>query len=84
MKEGLPQDPMMRQLVQMARGKMLSRRATLLGLGGTAAVMSWPLVPLTPRELLLRQRTFPTAKKFWFGTTGRSTWTVRMTLLTQP
>ena len=40
MKEGLPQDPMMRQLVQMARGKMLSRRATLLGLGGTAAVMS--------------------------------------------
>ncbi len=30
----------MRQLVQMARGKMLSRRATLLGLGGTAAVMS--------------------------------------------
>jgi len=40
MKEGLPQDPMMRQLVQMARGKMLSRRATLLGLGGTAAVLS--------------------------------------------
>jgi spermidine/putrescine transport system substrate-binding protein len=40
MKEGLPQDPMLRQLVQMARGKMLSRRATLLGLGGTAAVMS--------------------------------------------
>ncbi len=40
MKEGLPQDPMMRQLVQMARGTMLSRRATLLGLGGTAAVMS--------------------------------------------
>ncbi len=40
MKESLPQDPMMRQLVQMARGKMLSRRATLLGLGGTAAVMS--------------------------------------------
>jgi spermidine/putrescine transport system substrate-binding protein len=40
MKEGLPQDPMMRQLVQMARGKMLSRRATLLGIGGTAAVLS--------------------------------------------
>ncbi len=40
MKEGLPQDPMMRELVQMARSRMLSRRAALLGLGGTAAVVS--------------------------------------------
>ena len=40
MKEGLPQDPMMRQLVQMARAKTMSRRAALLGLGGTAAAVT--------------------------------------------
>lgn len=40
MKRGLPEDPMMRQLVQMARQKMISRRAALLGLGGTAAALS--------------------------------------------
>lgn len=40
MKEGLPQDPTMRQLVQMARSRMISRRAALLGLGGSAAAVS--------------------------------------------
>ncbi|MEY3624755.1 MAG: hypothetical protein RL696_136 [Actinomycetota bacterium] len=40
MNQGLPQDPMMRQLVQMARSKMLSRRAALLGLGGTATALT--------------------------------------------
>lgn len=40
MKRGLPEDPMMRQLVQMAQQKMMSRRAALLGIGGTAAALS--------------------------------------------
>jgi spermidine/putrescine transport system substrate-binding protein len=40
MKRGLPEDPMMRQLVLMARQNMISRRAALAGLGGTAAVLS--------------------------------------------
>lgn len=39
MKQGLPQDPMMRQLVQMARHNM-TRRAALAGIGGTAAALS--------------------------------------------
>ncbi|MCF8529415.1 MAG: spermidine/putrescine ABC transporter substrate-binding protein [Aquiluna sp.] len=39
MKQGLPQDPMMRQLVLMARHNM-TRRAALAGLGGTAAALS--------------------------------------------
>lgn len=40
MKRGLPEDPMMRQLVQMARNNMISRRAALAGIGGTAAVLT--------------------------------------------
>ena len=40
MKRGLPEDPMMRQLVQMARNHMISRRAALAGIGGTAAVLT--------------------------------------------
>jgi len=40
MKQGLPEDPTMRQLVQMARSKMISRRAALLGLGGSAAAVT--------------------------------------------
>ena len=39
MKQGLPQDPMMAQLVKMARHNM-TRRAALAGLGGTAAALS--------------------------------------------
>ncbi|MFM1784220.1 MAG: hypothetical protein RLZZ579_497 [Actinomycetota bacterium] len=39
MKRGLPQDPMMRQLVQMARANM-TRRAALAGMGGTAAALT--------------------------------------------
>ena len=40
MKKGLPQDPMLRQLVIMAREHQMSRRAALAGLGGTAAALS--------------------------------------------
>jgi spermidine/putrescine transport system substrate-binding protein len=40
MKRGLPEDPMMRQLVELARNHMISRRAALAGIGGTAAVLS--------------------------------------------
>lgn len=40
MKKGLPQDPMLRQLVVMAREHQMSRRAALAGLGGTAAALS--------------------------------------------
>ena len=40
MKRGLPEDPMMRELVQMARNSMISRRAALAGIGGTAAALS--------------------------------------------
>lgn len=40
MKKGLPQDPMLRQLVVMAREHQFSRRAALAGLGGTAAALS--------------------------------------------
>jgi len=39
MKRGLPEDPMMRQLVLMARHNM-TRRAALAGIGGTAAALS--------------------------------------------
>lgn len=39
MKRGLPEDPMMRQLVQMARSNM-TRRAALAGMGGTALAAS--------------------------------------------
>lgn len=39
MKRGLPEDPMMRQLVKMARANM-TRRAALAGMGGTAAALT--------------------------------------------
>ena len=40
MKRGLPQDPMLAQLVQMARQHQISRRAALAGVGGTAAALT--------------------------------------------
>ncbi|MEZ7819896.1 MAG: spermidine/putrescine ABC transporter substrate-binding protein, partial [Aquiluna sp.] len=40
MKRGLPQDPMLAQLVQMARKHQISRRTALAGVGGTAAALS--------------------------------------------
>ena len=40
MKRGLPQDPMLAQLVQMARRHQISRRAALAGVGGTAAALT--------------------------------------------
>jgi spermidine/putrescine transport system substrate-binding protein len=40
MKKGLPEDPMMRQLVQAARKHQLTRRTALAGLGGTAAALT--------------------------------------------
>ena len=40
MKRGLPQDPMLAQLVQMARQHQISRRTALAGVGGTAAALS--------------------------------------------
>ncbi|MEL0317090.1 MAG: extracellular solute-binding protein, partial [Aquiluna sp.] len=40
MKRELPQDPMMRELVQMARKHQMSRRAALAGFGGTAAALT--------------------------------------------
>jgi len=47
MKRELPQDPMLRDLVQMARNHQISRRAALAGVGGTAAALTlasynWP------------------------------------------
>ena len=40
MKRELPQDPMLRDLVQMARNHQISRRAALAGVGGTAAALT--------------------------------------------
>ncbi|SCX13711.1 PotD/PotF family extracellular solute-binding protein [Candidatus Aquiluna sp. UB-MaderosW2red] len=40
MMRGLPQDPMLRQLVKAARSHQVSRRAALAGIGGTAAALS--------------------------------------------
>jgi spermidine/putrescine transport system substrate-binding protein len=40
MMRGLPQDPMLRQLVQAARSHQVSRRAALAGFGGTAVALS--------------------------------------------
>jgi spermidine/putrescine transport system substrate-binding protein len=40
MMRGLPQDPMLAQLVKAARSHQVSRRAALAGIGGTAAALS--------------------------------------------
>ena len=40
MKRELPQDPMLRDIVQMARNHQISRRAALAGVGGTAAALT--------------------------------------------
>ena len=48
----LPADPMMRQLVQMARKNQMTRRAALAGLGGTAAAVT--LAGCAPAETALQ------------------------------
>ena len=48
MKRELPQDPMLRELVQMARKHQVSRRAALAGFGGTAAALT--LASCSPAE----------------------------------
>ena len=40
MKRGLPQDPMLADLVKMARNHQMTRRTALAGLGGTAAALT--------------------------------------------
>ena len=40
MNKPLPEDPMMRELVQMARRHQMTRRAALAGAGATAATIA--------------------------------------------
>ena len=48
MKRGLPQDPMLADLVKMARNHQISRRTALAGIGGTAAALT--LASCAPAE----------------------------------
>ena len=48
MKRGLPQDPMLAELVTMARKHQISRRTALAGIGGTAAALT--LASCAPAE----------------------------------
>lgn len=48
MKRGLPQDPMLADLVKMARNHQMTRRTALAGIGGTAAALT--LASCAPAE----------------------------------
>ena len=48
MKREMPQDPMMRELIDLARKHQMSRRVALAGIGGTAAALS--LASCAPAE----------------------------------
>ncbi|MEY5145940.1 MAG: hypothetical protein RL224_254, partial [Actinomycetota bacterium] len=39
-KRDLPNDPMLRELIDLARKTQISRRAALAGVGGTAAALT--------------------------------------------
>ena len=55
MKREMPQDPSMRQLIQMARKHQISRRTALAGFGGTAAALT--LASCAPAEETLSPAT---------------------------